>query len=232
VKIGTKKWASLSPGNVPCGIEAGTNNLLCWGYTAGESYALGSPLTSTPMLVSGNIDWASVSGGIEGTRCGVDVQGNVYCWGRSVYDCDGSCPIGDGTEKNRAGPTKVRGALVAENARVGKPPIESDTVDTYAGPEEAAAPDISLTEEPGAALAPSVSAEVLIKPAVPLAAFPVSAFENSNEVIAEVPRDIAVEPSPFTGDLPSPGPAATSESIFSAGCQGLILSLLLTSLVY
>ena len=103
---GDRKWKTLSPGKIPCGIEAGTKYLYCWGYTAGEGYAAGSPGTNVPMLVSKS-SWNNVASGISGARCGIDEQGQAYCWGRNEYDCVDGCPLGDGNVKNSNIPAKV-----------------------------------------------------------------------------------------------------------------------------
>ena len=103
---GNKKWSSFAPGSVPCGIEKKTKYLHCWGYTAGEAYAPGSPGTTVPSLVNKN-QWEQASGGISGARCGIDVKGSGYCWGRNIYDCGEVCPLGDGTERNSKQPAKL-----------------------------------------------------------------------------------------------------------------------------
>ena len=103
---GNRRWKTLSPGKVPCGIEAKTKYLYCWGYTAGEGYAAGSPGTNVPMLVSKS-GWNNVASGISGARCGIDDQGQAYCWGRNEYDCVDMCPLGDGNLQNSNVPAKV-----------------------------------------------------------------------------------------------------------------------------
>eukprot|EP00889_Picochlorum_renovo_P005150 jgi/Picre1/32180/NNA_007526.t1 len=103
---GDRRWKTLSPGKIPCGIEAKTKNLYCWGYTAGEGYAAGSPGTNVPMLVSKS-GWNNVASGISGARCGIDDQGQAYCWGRNEYDCVDMCPLGDGNLQNSNVPAKV-----------------------------------------------------------------------------------------------------------------------------
>jgi hypothetical protein len=193
VRIGNKKWSSLSPGNVPCGIEAKTKSLFCWGYTAGESYALGSPGTNQPMLVSGGKDWTSISGGIEGTRCGIDKERKVYCWGRNVYDCGGSCPVGDGTQINRAVPTMV---TVANNSRDGRvPPLSSDnnTSELIAIPP-ADAPEGPMPSAPAIAPAPSQESSQS-KPSMPIVAVPASSFDDLDYEIDYIPYADAAAPS-------------------------------------
>lgn len=104
---GGKKWLSFAAGRVPCGIEKDSRSLYCWGYTAGEAYAVGSPGTNVPVLISGK-RWEDVSSGISGARCAITIQGEAYCWGRNVFDCGETCPLGDGTVKNSAKPSKVK----------------------------------------------------------------------------------------------------------------------------
>lgn len=104
---GNKKWLTFAPGRMPCGIEKGSRYLYCWGYTAGEAYAMGSPGTNTPKLVSKKA-WEQVASGISGARCALSTRGEAYCWGRNLYDCGGICPLGNGGVENSALPLKVK----------------------------------------------------------------------------------------------------------------------------
>ena len=103
---GQKKWKTLSAGMVPCGVESGSDKLYCWGYTDGEALVDGSPNSSSPKSVD-NKKWDAVSGGLSGARCGIVNDGKAYCWGRNVYECYKSCPLGDGSLKNSGTPKQV-----------------------------------------------------------------------------------------------------------------------------
>eukprot|EP00889_Picochlorum_renovo_P001211 jgi/Picre1/28241/NNA_003647.t1 len=99
---GTNKWSSISAGRIPCAIESETGKLYCWGYTTGEAYAEGSPQTNYPVEVNTTGTWASISSSDGGSRCGIKSDGTGWCWGRDEFDCENTCPLGDGTESNSA----------------------------------------------------------------------------------------------------------------------------------
>ena len=104
---GNKVWQSISAGRIPCAVEAETFALYCWGYTTGEALVDGSPQSNFPVLVDDSTEWVSVSSGPSGARCGIQTDGSGWCWGRNTFNCEGECPLGDGTLKNSAVPVQV-----------------------------------------------------------------------------------------------------------------------------
>ena len=110
---GNRLWQTISAGGgVPCGIELGTGKMFCWGYTLGEAYVAGSPQSLDPVPLEGSTPdefWVSVSSGIAGSRCGIQQDGLGYCWGLNDFDCEGNCPLGDGTRNNSPTPVQVKG---------------------------------------------------------------------------------------------------------------------------
>jgi len=106
---GGKTWASISAGRVPCAIEQGTNTLYCWGYTWGEAYVDGSPQTNYPIQPNGteNTSWLSLSASDSGPHCGIQVDGTGWCWGRTEFNCETNCPLGNGELNNSAVPVQV-----------------------------------------------------------------------------------------------------------------------------
>jgi alpha-tubulin suppressor-like RCC1 family protein len=110
---GNRLWESItSGGRIPCGIELGTGQLFCWGYTLGEAYVAGSPQSLEPVPLEGpstNASWVTVSSGIAGSRCGIQISGLGYCWGLNDFDCEDNCPLGDGNTRNSAVPVQVKG---------------------------------------------------------------------------------------------------------------------------
>ena len=109
---GNRLWQSISAGGrVPCGIELGTGQMFCWGYTLGEAYVAGSPQSLDPIPLEGptaNASWVTVSSGIAGSRCGIQKSGLAYCWGLNDFDCEDNCPLGDGTMMNSPTPVQVK----------------------------------------------------------------------------------------------------------------------------
>jgi len=104
---GNKVWQSISAGRIPCAVEAETSALYCWGYTTGEALVDGSPQTNFPVLIDDSTEWVSVSSGPSGARCGIQADGTGWCWGRNTFNCEGECPLGDGTLKNSAVPVQI-----------------------------------------------------------------------------------------------------------------------------
>ncbi len=89
-----------------CGVAA-DSSAYCWG--ANESGELGNGTvgqdSSTPVLVSGGLKFASVSAGGVYT-CGVTTAGAGYCWGANAYGV-----LGDGTTTDSPTPVAVAGGL-------------------------------------------------------------------------------------------------------------------------
>lgn len=76
----------------------------CWGDNASGDIGDGTTIErKVPTLVSGDIDFATVSGGYWHT-CGLGRDGTGYCWGFNSYG-----DLGDGTNTARLVPTPVAG---------------------------------------------------------------------------------------------------------------------------
>lgn len=104
---GGLKFQSVSAGAaISCGVEQGTGLAYCWGYTTGEANAEGAPMTNAPKLLS-NDTWLTINVGTSNSRCGLQTDGSLWCWGRNTFNCEGQCPLGDGTLNNSAVPVKV-----------------------------------------------------------------------------------------------------------------------------
>ena len=88
-----------------CGLD-GSGAAYCWGF--GERGGLGDGsfehMRLTPVPVSGGLTFASVSAGGQHT-CALTAAGSLYCWGRNE-----DVELGDGTNVNRAVPTRVAGS--------------------------------------------------------------------------------------------------------------------------
>jgi hypothetical protein len=88
-----------------CGLVA-SGAAYCWG--SGERGSIGNGLFDqaqvTPAPVSGGLTFASISAGTQHT-CGLTSSGALYCWGRNEEG-----ELGDGTDTNRAVPTRVTGS--------------------------------------------------------------------------------------------------------------------------
>ncbi len=192
---GSTKWSMFAPGRVPCGIAKYSGYLYCWGYTAGEAYAEGSPGSNIPNLVSKKT-WEQVASGISGARCALDSSGEAYCWGRNVYDCGETCPLGDGTVDNSAKPLKVKSADVWRASKVAK-------VDERVAPQ------------------PSIPLEILPAPA-PLELPIISPSPDFNSAVTP---GMALSPLPSDGGtLPTTPPPAIS-TIASPPSAGSLPSL-------
>ena len=88
-----------------CGLD-GSGAAFCWGW--GERGSLGDgtfdPMRLTPAPVSGGLTFQSIDAGAQHT-CGLTATGALYCWGGNQ-----SLELGDGTNVNRAVPTRVVGS--------------------------------------------------------------------------------------------------------------------------
>ena len=205
---GGKKWSMFAPGRVPCGIERDTRFLYCWGYTAGEAYAEGSPGTNVPTLVSEKA-WDQIASGISGARCGLNTKGEAYCWGRNVYDCGETCPLGDGKVDNSAKPLKVKSGDVwrASKVTTSRAPQAEDILAPEPSPV-ATLPVAAPIEVPTVVMPPVASS-----PEVPVGA-PSPSFVANTPGNASPPRQI--------DDVPS---TATSSSYSFRGIVSCLVSI-------
>lgn len=104
---GEHVFADLSLSTVfhSCGLKA-AGSVWCWGDN--EYGRLGDGTTTrrnTPVVVSGNLVFASISAG-GAHNCGLTGDGTAYCWGLNSRG-----QLGDGTDQNRLVPTAVATAL-------------------------------------------------------------------------------------------------------------------------
>jgi alpha-tubulin suppressor-like RCC1 family protein len=92
-----------------CGITT-AGKAYCWGANdagqlgspSSESCA-GTPCSRSPLPVSGDLAFKAISVG-DYHACGLSVDGIAYCWGRNDRG-----QLGDGTQLDRAAPTRVMG---------------------------------------------------------------------------------------------------------------------------
>jgi alpha-tubulin suppressor-like RCC1 family protein len=76
----------------------------CWGYNAQGELGNGATTdSSTPIIVGGGLQFASVTAG-QYHACGRSMGGTVYCWGNSV---DGQ--LGNGSTASTLAPVRVSG---------------------------------------------------------------------------------------------------------------------------
>ena len=95
--------ASVSAGGEhTCALTA-TGDAWCWGSNSNGQLGRGSigGSSSTPQVVSGGFKFLSISPGGNHT-CGVTFERAIYCWGANA-----SGQLGDGTQTDRAVPTRV-----------------------------------------------------------------------------------------------------------------------------
>jgi len=83
---GGLNWGSVSAGTFhTCALTTG-GSAYCWGNDG--SGQLGNDATiadsPVPVAVAGGLTWASLTPSYQHT-CGVDVNGNGYCWGTNLY---------------------------------------------------------------------------------------------------------------------------------------------------
>jgi len=110
--VGSHVFASLSAGQANTCGRSPTGVAFCTGDNGSGQLGVGS-LTPTyalsPVLVSGGINFSSVSVGQEYV-CGIGPltagEGTAYCWGRNV-----AANLGDGSATPRSAPTTVLTAL-------------------------------------------------------------------------------------------------------------------------
>jgi len=88
-----------------CGLD-GSGAAYCWGFDERGSLGDGifEPMHLTPVPVSGGLAFTSIDAGAQHT-CGLTAAGALYCWGRNE-----DVELGDGTNVNRAVPTRVAGS--------------------------------------------------------------------------------------------------------------------------
>ncbi len=117
---GVASFATVSAGTFhTCGVMT-TGRAYCWGYNGygelGKGDTNGSSATCyttscnpTPFIVSGGLDFRTVSAGFEHT-CGLTTAGKAYCWGSNFEGAlgDGAAP---GTTPISTIPVAVSGGI-------------------------------------------------------------------------------------------------------------------------
>lgn len=92
-----------------CGV-APDGAAYCWGDNSSGQLGDGTTTASTtPVLVSGGLNFASIHAGYLHT-CGLTTGGSAYCWGDNFFG-----ELGDGTTTNRSTPVPVSGELTFES---------------------------------------------------------------------------------------------------------------------
>ena len=85
-------FAAVSGSYHTCGVTV-EGNAFCWGEgSSGELGNSSRDTKSTPVTVSGGIEFSSVSSGSNHT-CGVTTQGELHCWGYGRFG-----QLGNGTD--------------------------------------------------------------------------------------------------------------------------------------
>jgi hypothetical protein len=104
----TLTFRSVSAGLLnSCGVTT-TGTAYCWGGNLNGQFGNGSTgpeISTTPVAVSGGLDFASLSVGSEHT-CGVASSGAAYCWGANLFN-----QLGNGSSVESAIPVAVSGGL-------------------------------------------------------------------------------------------------------------------------
>jgi hypothetical protein len=197
------KWDSLSAGGgISCGVESGTGSAYCWGYTTGEASVEGSPQSGAPKLLD-NSTWVEVVVGQSNTRCGYTAKtGSLWCWGRNSFNCENSCPLGDGTRKNSAVPVRV---------------LSDEPWLTDGGLGPAPAPILPPTPAPMPAPAPPPPTP---DPLVPMATPP-----PAEPVFSPPPPDLG-PPGDINGNTVPPAPSSAQ----GAGALGLAAAMAVAAL--
>ena len=94
------------------GTDAGAT--YCWGLNGSGQLGYGSGVgSSTPVLVAGAIEFASISGAGSHT-CGLTYNEQIYCWGSNE-----SGQVGNGTTTSSSTPVAVQGGLSFESVSAG-----------------------------------------------------------------------------------------------------------------
>jgi alpha-tubulin suppressor-like RCC1 family protein len=110
---GGLKFASVSSGLVHvCGVTTDHHGY-CWGSNSQAELGApttqtcdGSPCSRAPVLVSGNLLFASIAVG-EGFSCGLTTTGSLYCWG-----ANDNGQMGNGSSaRSQAAPTLISSSL-------------------------------------------------------------------------------------------------------------------------
>jgi alpha-tubulin suppressor-like RCC1 family protein len=114
---GTETFVETSVGDsFACGLTP-LHDVYCWGLSRGGSLGTTAttatcpsgtttlPCSSTPLLVSGGIQFASISVGTA-HACGLDVDGTAHCWGTNTFG-----QLGNGTLNSSSAPVVVVGGF-------------------------------------------------------------------------------------------------------------------------
>lgn len=118
-------FVALSAGpSHTCGI-IGQGEAYCWGWNEfGELGATSSemcghetnrkPCSTTPLRVSGELSFRSISAGSFHSTCGLTTDGRAYCWGLNA-----SGQLGNGSTINSTTPVPVSGGMTFASIDVG-----------------------------------------------------------------------------------------------------------------
>jgi hypothetical protein len=97
-----------------CGV-ASSGAAYCWGSNETGQLGTGSDKDSdTPVPVSGQLTFRSVSAAVGGHACGITKSGAAYCWG-----LNDSGQLGNGTKKDSRVPVAVSGGLTFASISAG-----------------------------------------------------------------------------------------------------------------
>ncbi len=90
-----------------CGLTS-TGKAYCWGSNFYGNLGNGTSdwASYTPVPVSGDHTFVSLTSGSEGHQCALDTAGKAFCWGSNQFG-----QLGDGTFIDRNVPTPVKGSL-------------------------------------------------------------------------------------------------------------------------
>lgn len=119
---------SLKSGFAQTCILNGLQEMWCWGFVfyGGLGDTAGTHTSTTPVLVAGDHAWAET--GVGGNSiCGIDDEGEAYCWGG-----DNQQQIGDADWADKTTPTPVEGGQVWAEIAPGGAHVCGVTVDAAA----------------------------------------------------------------------------------------------------
>lgn len=103
-------------------------NLWCWGSNSeGQLGLTGGSDSTVPIQASGIVKFASITPSFSGDNafwCGLDYDGNAYCWGNNLYG-----QLGNGDYDSREEPTKVSGSGHYKNLVAGATSVCAISID-------------------------------------------------------------------------------------------------------